>query len=93
MNKLNNCYKASVCDLEDQFICDVDVETSANFITLIFPEGIEKGSWEEGLNITFFDDLKGLVTHKCRLERYTRREKRMAANCILGREQDRKSVV
>ena len=43
MNKLNNCYKASVCDLEDQFICDVDVETSANFITLIFPEGIEKG--------------------------------------------------
>lgn len=87
MNKLNNCYKASVCDLEDQFICDVDVETSANFITLIFPEGIEKGSWEEGLNITFFDDLKGLVTYKCRLDRYTRREKRMAANCILGREQ------
>ncbi len=87
VSKLNNCYKASVCNLEDEFICEVEVETTASFITLVFPEGIEKGEWEEGLHITFYDDLRGLVTYKCRLERYTKRGKRMAANCNLGKEQ------
>lgn len=87
MKKLINCYKASVCDLEDQFICEVEVEASASFVTLVFPEGVEKGDWEEGLLVTFYDGQRGLVTYKCRLERYTKRENRMAANCSLGKEQ------
>ncbi|MCI9198237.1 MAG: PilZ domain-containing protein [Lachnospiraceae bacterium] len=86
MPQINKWRKASIYGLEKTYICDVQVEMISDTITLVFPEEIQNGAWEN-VNIVFYDDKKGLVTYKCKLHDYKLRSERLTAQCILGEEE------
>ena len=86
MPQFNKWRKASIYGLEQNHICDVRVEMVNDTITLVFPQEIQNGAWEN-VDIVFYDEQKGLVTYKnCRLKDYKYRGERLVAQCILGTE-------
>ena len=52
MPQINKWRKASIYGLEKTYICDVQVEMISDTITLVFPEEIQNGAWEN-VNIVF----------------------------------------
>ena len=86
MPQINKWRKASIYGLEKTYICDVQVEMISDTITLVFPEEIQNGAWEN-VNIVFYDDKKGLVTYTCKLPDYKLRSERLTVQCILGEEE------
>lgn len=86
MPQINKWRKASIYDLEKNHICDVRVETIDEGIRLVFPEEIQNGTWED-VTVIFYDEQKGLISHKCRLEDYKDRLGRLTAQCVLGPEE------
>ncbi len=82
----NKWRKASIYNMEHEHICDVAVEVRSEDITLVFPETIREGSWED-VYVVFYDEIKGLLTYKCKLMDYKRRSSQLTAKCILGEEQ------
>lgn len=82
----NKWRKASIFNMEHKHLCDVAVEVRSENITLVFPENIREGSWED-VYVVFYDDIKGLLTYKCKLTDYKRRSSQLTAKCILGEEQ------
>lgn len=79
------CKKASINDLNHNFICDVKIESFHEEITIIFPEGFEDETLEK-VYVTFYDKVRGLVTDLCRLYKYKHLENNMTAKCILQEE-------
>lgn len=86
MPQFNKWRKASIYNLEHEHICDVAVQERKEDIILIFPEEIKKGSWED-VSVVFYDDVKGLVTYKCKLTDYNLMSMGLTAKCILGEEE------
>lgn len=86
MPQINKWRKASLYNENHEHICDVVVEERNEEIVLIFPEEIKSGSWEY-VNAVFYDDMKGLITYKCKLEDYEFLSARLRAKCILGEEE------
>lgn len=86
MPKINKWRKASIYDLEKNHICDVGVEMTDGAIRFVFPEEIQNGTWED-VTAIFYDEQKGLISYKCRLEGYKERLGRLTAQCILGPEE------
>ena len=86
MPQINKWRKASIYDLEKNHICDVGVEMTDGAIRFVFPEEIQNGTWED-VTAIFYDEQKGLISYKCRLEGYKERLGRLTAQCILGPEE------
>ncbi len=86
MPQFNKWKKASIYNMEHEHICDVAVQARNEDITLIFPEEIMNGSWEN-VSVVFYDDMKGLITYKCKLKDYKRLSMGLTVKCILGEEE------
>lgn len=82
----NKWKKADIYNIKHEHICAAAVEVGEEKITLVFPENIREGSWED-VSVVFYDDVKGLLTYKCKLTDYKRRMSQLTAKCILGEEQ------